>query len=195
MKEAKNELLQFVGGVIMLVVGLYILSQKVMVSSSYGFFSLWGGRFSSGLIMVPLIIGVVWMFASGGSFVSKVFTVLSVILIIAAIVASTRIWLVTITMYEWVLILVLIFGGAGLVAKVLFANNKSEKSKKDKSEQTGGSYTSSVDDELDKMKKNMKYSAFPRTWSAGILAFMQLLINFDEIDIIRYDMRRKTEEY
>ena len=138
MKEAKNELLQFVGGVIMLVVGLYILSQKVMVSSSYGFFSLWGGRFSSGLIMVPLIIGVVWMFASGGSFVSKVFTVLSVILIIA------------------VLILVLIFGGAGLVAKVLFANNKSEKSKKDKSEQTGGSYTSSVDDELDKMKKNMK---------------------------------------
>ena len=55
-------------------------------------------------------------------------------------------------MYEWVLI----FGGAGLVAKVLFANNKSEKSKKDKSEQTGGSYTSSVDDELDKMKKNMK---------------------------------------
>ena len=146
MKEAKNELLQFVGGVIMLVVGLYILSQKVMVSSSYGFFSLWGGRFSSGLIMVPLIIGVV----------SKVFTVLSVILIIAAIVASTRIWLVTITMYEWVLILVLIFGGAGLVAKVLFANNKSEKSKKDKSEQTGGSYTSSVDDELDKMKKNMK---------------------------------------
>ena len=83
MKEAKNELLQFVGGVIMLVVGLYILSQKVMVSSSYGFFSLWGGRFSSGLIMVPLIIGVVWMFASGGSFVSKVFTVLSVILIIA----------------------------------------------------------------------------------------------------------------
>ena len=151
MKEAKNELLQFVGGVIMLVVGLYILSQKVMVSSSYGFFSLWGGRFSSGLI-----IGVVWMFASGGSFVSKVFTVLSVILIIAAIVASTRIWLVTITMYEWVLILVLIFGGAGLVAKVLFANNKSEKSKKDKSEQTGGSYTSSVDDELDKMKKNMK---------------------------------------
>lgn len=151
MKEAKNELMQFVGGVIMLVVGLYILSQKVMVSSSYGFFSMWGGRFSSGLIMVPLIIGVVWMFATGGSFVSKVFTVLSVILIIASIVASTRIWLVSITMYEWVLI----FGGAGLVAKVLFANNKSEKSKKDKTESTG-SYTSSVDDELDKMKKNMK---------------------------------------
>ena len=60
------------------------------------------------------------MFATGGSFVSKIFTVLSVILIIASIIASTRIWLVSITMYEWILILVLIFGGAGLVAKVLF---------------------------------------------------------------------------
>ena len=89
-------------------------------------------------------------------FLSQFADLMVIILIIAAIVASTRIWLVTITMYEWVLILVLIFGGAGLVAKVLFANNKSEKSKKDKSEQTGGSYTSSVDDELDKMKKNMK---------------------------------------
>ena len=29
MKEAKNELLQFVGGVIMLVVGLYILSHSI----------------------------------------------------------------------------------------------------------------------------------------------------------------------
>ena len=29
MKEAKNELMQFVAGIIMLVVGLYIFSQKV----------------------------------------------------------------------------------------------------------------------------------------------------------------------
>ena len=42
MKEAKNELMQFVAGIIMLVVGLYIFSQKVIVFS--GFFSLGGGR-------------------------------------------------------------------------------------------------------------------------------------------------------
>ena len=51
MKEAKNELMQFVAGIIMLVVGLYIFSQKVIVFS--GFFSFGGGRFSSGLIVVP----------------------------------------------------------------------------------------------------------------------------------------------
>ena len=159
MKEAKNELLQFVAGVIMLVVGLYILSQKVMVSSTYGFFSLWGGTFSSGLIMIPFIIGVVWMFVTGGSFASKVFTALSVLLIIVSIIVSTRIWLVRITMYEWVLILVLIFGGAGLVAKVLFANNKSERAtgKKDKDDAYDfKKQAGSIDDEIERMKKNMK---------------------------------------
>lgn len=33
MKSAKNELKQFVAGVVMLIVGLFILSQKVVVSS------------------------------------------------------------------------------------------------------------------------------------------------------------------
>lgn len=159
MKEAKNELLQFVAGVIMLVVGLYILSQKVMVSSTYGFFSLWGGTFSSGLIMIPFIIGVVWMFATGGSFASKVFTALSVLLIIVSIIVSTRIWLVRITMYEWVLILVLIFGGAGLVAKVLFANNKSERESGKKDKDNADNFkkqADSIDDEIERIKKNMK---------------------------------------
>ena len=159
MKEAKNELLQFVAGVIMLVVGLYILSQKVMVSSTYGFFSLWGGTFSSGLIMIPFIIGVVWMFVTGGSFASKVFTALSVLLIIVSIIVSTRIWLVRITMYEWVLILVLIFGGVGLVAKVLFANNKSERESGKKDKDNADNFkkqADSIDDEIERMKKNMK---------------------------------------
>ena len=89
MKEAKNELMQFVAGIIMLVVGLYIFSQKVIVFS--GFFSFGGGRFSSGLIVVPLIIGIVWMFVSGANFASKVFTVLAAIIIIASVVMTTNI--------------------------------------------------------------------------------------------------------
>ena len=40
MKDAKNELMQFVAGVVMLAVGLYIFSQKVIVFSGYGFFFL-----------------------------------------------------------------------------------------------------------------------------------------------------------
>ena len=112
MKETKNELLQFVGGIVMLAVGLFIFSQKVIVHSSwfgYGGFSVAGIRISSGLVIVPLIIGIIWMFATS-SFASKVFTAISVILILAAVILNTDIRLVTMSLYEWVLILVLIFG-------------------------------------------------------------------------------------
>lgn len=122
MKNRGNELLQFVGGLAMLAVGLFIFSQKVIVSSGFFGTGIRLGNFhmNNGLIMIPFIIGIVWMFASGGSFWSKVFTVTSVLLIIAAIILSTRIYLERLTLYEWVLILVLIFGGTGLAARVLF---------------------------------------------------------------------------
>lgn len=75
MKSAKNELLQFLAGLVMLIAGLFIFSQKVVVHSSFmGGFSLGGMRMTSGLIIVPLIAGIVWMFVSGASFPSKVLT-------------------------------------------------------------------------------------------------------------------------
>ena len=156
MKEAKNELMQFVAGIIMLVVGLYIFSQKVIVFS--GFFSF-GGSFSSGLIVVPLIIGIVWMFVSGANFASKVFTVLAAIIIIASVVMTTNIHLSAMTLYDWILILVLIFGGAGLVGKVLFAGNFSDdKGRKggNKKADDVSSSVKNIDDELEQLKKNIK---------------------------------------
>lgn len=124
MKKAKNELLQFLAGLAMLIAGLFILSQKVMVYSGFFGHGLQIGGFymSNGLIMVPFIIGIVWMFASGGSLPSKIFTVVGVLIIIIAIIMTTNIRLVQMTLYEWVLILVLIFGGAGLLARILFAS-------------------------------------------------------------------------
>ncbi len=126
MKKAKNELLLFLAGLAMLVVGLFIFSQKVMVYS--GFFGGWmmfgGFHLNNGLIMVPLIIGIVWMFASGGSFPSKIMTGLGGLIIVAAIILSTNISLTRVTLYEWILILVLIFGGAGILVRILLADRR-----------------------------------------------------------------------
>lgn len=163
MKDAKNELMQFVAGVVMLAVGLYIFSQKVIVFSGYGFFFLGGGRFSSGLIIIPLIIGIVWMFMTGACFASKVFTALSVLLIIVSVIMSTHIHLSVMTLYEWILLLVLIFGGAGLVGKVLLSGSgtsyrEKKASEKDKNKGYKDTFSNgkSIDDEIEKMKKNIK---------------------------------------
>lgn len=159
MKKAKNEILQFLAGLAMLIAGLFIFSQKVMVSSGFfGFgFSIGGFRMGNGLIMVPFIIGVVWMFASEGSFASKLFTAAGVLIVVVAVIMTTHISLVNTTLYEWALILVLIFGGAGLLARILFAARpgKDEQRQEDQSrriEETRAK-VDAIEDELERMKR------------------------------------------
>ena len=160
MKKAKNELLQFLAGLAMLIAGLFILSQKVMVTS--GFFgsglSLGGFHLSNGLIMVPFIIGVVWMFASEGSFASKMFTAASVLIVVAAIILSTNISLVSVTLYDWVVILVLIFGGAGLLARILFAGRPaSDREPRDGAErqiEETKARVDAIEEELERIKRD-----------------------------------------
>ena len=158
MKNPKNELMQFVAGIVMLTVGLFIFSQKVVVTSGwFGAMYLGGIRVSSGLIMIPFIAGIVWMFASDGSFASKVFTVFSVILIITSVILTTNIYLTHMSLFEWIVILVLIFGGAGLTGKVLFAGGSGKKdSQKKRNNKDDDIKTLSVDEELENIRRNMK---------------------------------------
>lgn len=162
MKKARNELLQFLAGLVMLIAGLFIFSQKVMVSS--GFFgsglSLGGFQMANGLIMVPFIIGIVWMFASEGSIASKLFTAVGVLIVVLAIIMTTHISLVYITLYEWVVILVLIFGGAGLLARILFRARPTLDDRRQ--DDTGRqieetkSRVDAIEDELERMKREKR---------------------------------------
>lgn len=160
MNNQKNELLQFVGGLAMLAVGLFIFSNKVIVHSGLFGGSLYIGGYNimTGLVMVPFIIGIVWMFATGASFASKVYTGLTVLFIIAVIVLNTNISLMTMSLFDWVVILVLIFGGAGLTAKVLLASNKTnsdESGRRKKKNSDGEDEQLSIDEQLNEMRKNI----------------------------------------
>lgn len=129
--SAKNELLQFLGGLAMLAVGLFLLSERVTVSTS--FFSnlhVFGRHMNTGIVIIPFIIGVVWMFGSNGSLVSKIYTAISVLFIIAMIIMNTNFYMVRISLFEWILMLVLIFGGGTMVARILFTDNKKGKDEK-----------------------------------------------------------------
>jgi len=134
MKKERNELLEFLGGLAMLVVGLYLLTSHVSVSTS--FFMGWrigGFQISSGLVVIPFIIGVVWIFINPDSFGAKLVAGLGVLIIIAAVIMSTHFYMYSTSLFEWLLMLVLIFGGGGLTARVLFKTPKGY-NKKDKDE-------------------------------------------------------------
>lgn len=155
MKKARNELMMFLAGLAMLIAGLFIFSQRVMVSSYFSMgFRLGGVHIASGLLIVPLIMGIVWMFASGGSFGSKLLTGIGVFIIIVGVIASTHIRLETITLYEWVLIMVLIFGGLGMLARVLiFSHDDNDYGYQSRRRSRKGSSSDTIDREIRDMKR------------------------------------------
>ena len=75
-----------------------------------------GMHISSGLVIVPFILSLVWIFIRPNKG-SKIAMVLSVLLIIASLIQSTRFYIQYLTLFDWVVMLVLIFGGAAFIAK------------------------------------------------------------------------------
>lgn len=120
-KRQQNDLLVFLGGLAMLVAGLYWITTKVTVSSSFfgGTFAFGGMHINSGLIVVPFIACIVWLFVDPDSFWAKIFLGLSCVLIIAAIIMSTQLHMRPTTLYEYLIMLIFIFGGGAMVLKVL----------------------------------------------------------------------------
>ena len=137
-KRKQNDLLVFLGGLAMLVAGLYWFMTKVTVSTANffgGSLTLGNFQINSGLIVVPFIATIIWLFVNPDSFLAKIGVGLSVILIIAAVIMNTTIRLRPTSLYEYLLMLVFIFGGGGMVLRVLCNPKYSDKKdKKDKKE-------------------------------------------------------------
>lgn len=123
MKKEKNELLRFLFGLGFLVLGLYWFTSSVSVTT--GFYSIYIGGFrAGGLVVVPFIIGIIWMFVDLDSFAAKLLSGVGLLIIIGSVIMGTQFYFAHRSLYEYLIMLVLIFGGLGLVMSVLFANPK-----------------------------------------------------------------------
>ena len=72
------------------------------------------------------------VFAKPESFLSKLVAGLGVLIILVSIIMSVNIRLETISLYEWLLYIVAIFGGLGLVCRILFTKPKNDEKEFDK---------------------------------------------------------------
>ena len=89
MKKRRNPLAQFMIGMVMLAAGLYWFLSNVSVSTYFGL-SLWGFRFGAGLVVVPFIAGIIWLFLNVDSVGAKILTVLGIVIILASIISNIR---------------------------------------------------------------------------------------------------------
>lgn len=119
-KEDNNEVLQFFLGIIMLGAGLFMLSKRVMVHSSWYNWRIGSFNMSSGLVTVPLIIGIIWQFYNSKSVIPKIIITLGVVFIIATIIMSIKISFIPTSMFDYIIIMGLAAAGSGLLLKTLF---------------------------------------------------------------------------
>ena len=107
---------QFLAGLAMAVGGAYLLTQQVMVTS--GFWG-WFGPNTFGLSLLPLIVGIGVLFFDGKSTTGWLLTVLGAIVIFLGILMNLRIYFAPTSLFNTLVMLALLAGGLGLVARSL----------------------------------------------------------------------------
>lgn len=136
--SAGKQLLLLLLGILMCCGGLYLFSNRVTVEtvrfnnmySSWGIFGTHG--IPGGMVIIPLIIGVVIWVIFPRSFAGKLITILGALFIILGVISSIELRFQKSSLYELVLILVLIFGGGALALRILFMPDLGDDSKKKK---------------------------------------------------------------
>jgi len=107
---------QFFVGLAMAVGGAYLLTQRVTVTS--GFWSFFGGH-TFGLSLLPLVVGAGVLFYEGKSRIGWILTAAGALIVLLGILLNLRIYFEPTTLFDTLLMLILLAGGLGLLARSL----------------------------------------------------------------------------
>ena len=106
-------------GFMMIVAGGYLLTDQVMVTSGAW---RWGGYNAFGLSLLPLLLGVGLLFVNGRSLAGWFLTGAGAVIIFVGILAHLEIYFRPTSLFNTLLMLILLVGGLGLVARSLRAS-------------------------------------------------------------------------
>ena len=110
---------EFLLGLGMTVAGAYLLTQRVTVTS--GYWTMWGYN-AFGLSLLPLLFGIGLLFFDGRSIAGWLLTFAGVVIILVGIIANLGVYFQPTSLFNTLVMLVLLAGGIGLVARSLRAH-------------------------------------------------------------------------
>ena len=97
-------------------VGAYLILNQVQVTTSFWRFGQYGGF---GLTLLPLLAGVAFLFYNGRSVVGWLLTSVGAAIILANVLMNMDIYFRQTTLFNTLVMLGLLFGGLGLIARSL----------------------------------------------------------------------------
>jgi hypothetical protein len=104
----------FILGFAMACVGGYLLSNQVTVVGSYWNFY---GTNTFGITLLPMLFGVGILFWSGKSFIGWLLTAGGALFIIAGVIANVHIFFRPTSLFNAMIMLILLVGGIGLIGR------------------------------------------------------------------------------
>jgi uncharacterized protein len=110
---------EFLLGLGMTAAGAYLLTQRVTVTS--GYWTMWGYN-AFGLSLLPLLFGIGLLFFNGRSIAGWLLTFAGVVIILVGVIANLGIYFQPTSLFNTLVMLVLLAGGIGLVARSLRAH-------------------------------------------------------------------------
>ncbi|HYG10581.1 MAG TPA: hypothetical protein VD835_11575 [Pyrinomonadaceae bacterium] len=110
---------EFLLGLGMAVAGAYMLTSSVTVTS--GAWAVWGYN-AFGLSLVPFIFGIGLLFFNGKSKLGWLLLFAGVVIIFAGIIMNLHIYFQPTSLFSTLLMLTLLAGGVGLLARALRAH-------------------------------------------------------------------------
>jgi uncharacterized protein len=110
---------EFGVGLVMAAVGGYLLLNQVTVTT--GLWAL-GGYNAFGLTLVPLLVGIGWLFFDGRSTFGWLLVILGAVIIFVGVIANFHIYFRPTSLFNTLIMLGLLIGGLGLIASALRAH-------------------------------------------------------------------------
>jgi hypothetical protein len=111
----------FLLGFIMACIGGYLLCNQVMVMGSYWSFY---GASTFGLTLVPMLFGIGILFWNGRSAIGWLLTIAGALFILAGVIANLHIYFRPASLFETLVMLILLVGGLGLIARSMRAHGE-----------------------------------------------------------------------
>ncbi|MDU8350392.1 hypothetical protein RYA05_00620 [Pseudomonas syringae pv. actinidiae] len=113
---------RFLIGLLMMAVGFYLLLNAIVITSSFGFgsrlYSFQGGSYgvTSGMIMIPFIIGIGIVFYDYKKVIGWLLAIGSLSAMIVGVIASIKFAFKPMSSFDLIVILTLAIGGLGTFA-------------------------------------------------------------------------------
>jgi hypothetical protein len=107
---------EFLMGFAMTCIGVYLLSNQVSVVGSY--WSFWGAN-TFGITLIPMLFGIGILFWSGRSIVGWLLTAAGALFILAGVLANMHIYFQQTSLFNALVMLILLVGGLGLIARAI----------------------------------------------------------------------------